>query len=327
MKILMGSDFHINEHKRLDDAVDALDQTLQHAEKLRPDRFVCLGDVFDKRRPTPKEIQTVNRWLMSLKEYVGKIILLEGNHDQDNGISALSYLQDLKVSCVDIIAPPTIANFDGHLFYLGHEHIDGAEADNGIKLSGGASLKKIMKDNDQCEVFAFGHFHKPQILEEQPLAFYAGSIYNKTFGEQNDEKRLWLFEDGKLIRTMPLRTRPMLQYDIVVRENIDENSPWEGMGWKDKIEGALIKIVYTGTKTALRQINEDGLKETFLKKYQAKELTIIYNVVDKSQPRNKKVSEGITEKQALEEYFRNRDIKNKKETIEYGLALIKESNV
>ena len=56
LKILIGSDIHVNENKRLDDTVAALTQVLGTTESLNPDFAIFLGDIFDKRRPTPKEL-------------------------------------------------------------------------------------------------------------------------------------------------------------------------------------------------------------------------------------------------------------------------------
>lgn len=325
MKILMVSDFHISETKRLEDLVAVLDYIVELADSIQPTYLILLGDVFDKRKPTPREMKVFNEWLMKITRHVTtEVMILEGNHDQDNGISGLTYLEDLHVNKVRVITPPHVF----YKFYLGHEQIDGAMADNGIYLSGGSSLEQIIAHHPECEVFAFGHFHKPQILKQKPLAFYAGSINKVSFGERDDVKQAWLFEDTKNVGSFPLPTRKMLQYEIPVCEDekltdsVNVGRPWNG----DDLKGALVKVVFSGSKKALQQVNEENLKAQIVDTLGAKSLHVSYSVTDKIKPRNSKITESIKQDSALREYFNTKSLEPTKvdALVSEGLNVIKE---
>lgn len=323
MKLLIGSDVHVNENKRLQDTIIALAQVLGIAETVKPDALILLGDIFDRRRPTPKEMQVVNRWLMNVTQVTPKVILLEGNHDQDNGISSLSYIKDLNVQGVEVATPPiAFPDAINPLFYLGHEQIDGALVNN-VKLRGGQTVSDLLNKYPSYKVFAFGHFHKPQVMNNDPFVFYAGSLTRTNFSERDDQKVLWYFEDEKLVNTFPLATRPMFQFDVNVSELPDHHTsaPWEG---KD-LNQALVKIVYTGTRAELKEVNEEGLRN-LMKQQSVKEFYVKYDITDTSNPRNENLTESITEEKALEEYFRNKDMADaiKYAIVGAGTKIIKE---
>ena len=318
MKYLFASDIHINESRFLNDTKRALNFVHETVLSERPDYLILLGDIFDKRRPVPTEMRVLNQWLTHVKEAVKQVIILEGNHDLDIDVSTLSYIQDLGIEKVAVVHPPFV--FNG--FYLGHEHIEGAVADNNFVISGGASLEDIIRTHDECAVFAFGDFHKPQILQDVPFCFYAGSLTKTNFSERDDDKKLWLFNNHKLEKTISVPTRAMFQFDINVadRVDVDEPAPWEGLDLAD----ALVKIVYSGTKEALSQVHEKGLKKDFLEVKKVHRLKVEYKVTDRSKPRNENMTESISDEQALKEYVKDRNMKRKKEVIQKGLDIINE---
>jgi len=268
MKIFICSDLHINEAKRFEDTQVVLSAIVEQVKNLKPDHVFVLGDIFDKRRPTPIEMRCLNHWLLDIRNQVKEVILLEGNHDQDRGISSLSYLSDLRIKGIRVVNPP----YKAYGFYLGHEQINGAVADNGLELSGGKSMTELIKSNPDVSVFAFGHFHKPQILKKLPLIFYAGSIVNKTFAERDDTKVTWLFNQTDFTATEhKLPNRSMYQFVINLDGDKEVNVPW----LSKNLSGSLVKIVFSGTASDLKQVN----KETIMK---LKESKGIYQFINSS---------------------------------------------
>jgi DNA repair exonuclease SbcCD nuclease subunit len=193
LRYLITADWHINESRRLDDTIKLLDFIRKETNFLHPDGLIVLGDIFDKRKPSPKELQVLNQWIQGINTMDTQIILLEGNHDQDNIISSLTYLDDLEISGVKIVKSPYKLNS----LYLGHEQIIGATSDNGFIFEEGISYEDLVKNNPDTKLFAFGHIHKPQILLADPKVLYAGSIDRISFSEKDDIKRLWLWDDNK----------------------------------------------------------------------------------------------------------------------------------
>jgi len=316
MKIFICSDLHINESKRFEDTQVILSVIVEQVKKLKPEHVFVLGDIFDKRRPTPIEMRCLNHWLLDIRNQVKEVILLEGNHDQDRGISSLSYLSDLRIRGVRVVNPP----YKAYGFYLGHEQINGAVSDTGLELSGGKSMTDLIKENPDVTVFAFGHFHKPQILKKNPLVFYAGSIVNKTFGERNHTKVTWLFDQTDFTATEhELPNRKMYQFVVDLAGDKAVSVPWLA---KD-LAGSLVKIVFSGTASDLKRVD----KEKIMKLKEQKEiydLLVEYNVIDKTKARNDKINEEVTEETALREYFNAKDLDDstKEDIVTKGLELI-----
>ena len=316
MKLVVGADFHISEDRRYPDTANLLHYIIGEVGRISPNYLVILGDIFDKRRPTPRELRLLNRWLLAIRDCVmDGIILLEGNHDLDRDISAVSYLQDLATSKVAIVRPP----FKLGGFYFDHAQLIGAVADNGICMNEGKSLETIMTANTDCHTFAFGHLHKPQILQEKPLAFYAGSLDKITFAEATDEKRLWVFIDSKLEETTILPTRPMYQFNLDATETEVSLPSWSGIDLK----GALVKVVFSGPRLALKTIDTALLHKHLSVEKGAFSLKVIFTVTDKSLARNAIINESVSEQAALEEYFKNHP--NKTDLVSQGLLIIKEA--
>jgi len=296
-----------------------------------PTYVAVTGDIFDKRKPSPLEMQCFNKWLMSVRDHViDSVILLEGNHDQDRGISSLSYLSDLNINKVKVVAPPYIFKTEGSKdvprlkFYFGHEQISGAMTSNNIALSEGVSIESLIENNPDVDIFAFGHFHKSQVLHKNPLIFYVGSINNLTFAERLDTKVTWFFDNKGKIHSLSLPTRKMYQFDIeVFKDNKEASAPWKDVNLAD----SMVKIVFTGTKEALKQVNKDNIKKMILGR-DVFSLKIEYNVISKSITRNSKITESIKEEVALKEYFKDKqmDETEKEDIINAGLKLISEVN-
>lgn len=314
MKIVVAADFHISEDRRYIDTANLLSYILGEIGRIHPDYLVILGDIFDKRRPSPRELRMLNRWICAVRDCVAvRIILLEGNHDIDRDISALSYHQDLSTPKVEIVRPP----YKLHGFYFDHIQVSGATADNGFCLQEGSLLEHIIINNPDCHTFAFGHLHKPQVLQEKPLAFYAGSLDKVTFSEAEDTKRLWVFNNDTLEGTITLPTRPMYQYNLEVKETMSSVPPWAGID----LTGAMVKVVFSGTREALKTVDSAQL-HTYLYSRGIFSLKVAFDITDKSTPRNEIINESVSEQAALEEYFK--DHQNKAMLVSQGLLIIKE---
>lgn len=314
MKFVVAADFHISEDRRYVDTANLLGYSLGEIGRVHPDYLVILGDIFDKRRPSPRELRLLNRWLFAVRECVAhSIILLEGNHDIDRDISALSYHQDLATAKVEIVRPP----YKLHGFYFDHLQVIGATADNGFCMQEGSFLEHIITSNPECHTFAFGHLHKPQVLQEKPFAFYAGSLDKINFSEAEDTKRLWVFNDATLVECINLPTRPMYQFNLEVTETVTSMPPWAGID----LTGAMVKVVFSGTREALKAVDSAQL-HTYLYSRGILSLKIAFDVTDKSTPRNEIINESVSEQAALEEYFK--DHPNKATLVSRGLSIIKE---
>lgn len=325
MSLFITSDFHINEAKRFKDTKLVLYNIIKQVKSCAPDNLVVTGDIFDKRKPTPLEMQCFNKWLLSIREHVlDTVILLEGNHDQDRDVSTLSYLSDLNIHKVKVVSPPYIFKDElGLRFYFGHETISGVKSDSGFELDQGVSVSNLIEDNPDVDVFAFGHFHTSQVLHQSPLVFYVGSINSLTFAERNDTKVTWFFDKKNKLHKLSLPTRKMFQFELSVREDKQTPVPWHDLDLSE----SMVKLIITGTKEELKTIKADKLKQDFTSEH-VHSLKIQYNVISRSTTRNSAITESVKEEVALKEYFKDKDIDPvlREKIIQTGVDLIKELN-
>lgn len=123
MKILISGDKHLGltteGDSRLDEQIKILDFCQEQVEKVKPDIYVDLGDLFDKPRPGPMEHALALNHAMSVSFMCASAVFLTGNHDKktrghDHALLPLSVLaQD---SALRVCSEP-------HAEYLDHEHL------------------------------------------------------------------------------------------------------------------------------------------------------------------------------------------------------------
>lgn len=97
-----------------------LDQLL---EDINPDVAICLGDVFNSKKPTAAVIEYATLWFRKLSDHVEHILLIPGNHDIDatTGTTAIDYLDDIAPN-IQIFYEPT--TFMDMLFVPYYRHLD-----------------------------------------------------------------------------------------------------------------------------------------------------------------------------------------------------------
>lgn len=85
MRILHTADLHLDrtlfEVRLLDDQAFILDRILDIARDARPDAVVIAGDVFDRANVRGEAVRLLSDWLRRLREAVGHILMIPGNHD------------------------------------------------------------------------------------------------------------------------------------------------------------------------------------------------------------------------------------------------------
>jgi putative phosphoesterase len=189
MKYLIASDFHLSETNRLDDFISRLYEIQLVADRIKPDKYIIAGDIFDSRKPTPLELKVFSEHLKMVK--CDKEII-PGNHDiLDKSLTTLDWydstLKDPKV-------------IEDGKFKILITHCGVKEMKIGA-LNLNFKSEKSYKDYKEYDVVIFGHIHKPQVLNKKnPLAFCPGSIDKVTFGERDDEKYLWILNINDKIK-------------------------------------------------------------------------------------------------------------------------------
>ena len=181
-KIILG-DPHVNEK-----SISELEEIFREAMTYSADTFICLGDIFDKKRPTPREISFITKVVYELSRRYEKVVLLKGNHDTlTDTLSAIDYLTYIGAN-VDIVETykDEFNNFYGHFF------TDKSLFEYGTHKY---TTKKLEADYNYTFL---GHQHNIQKVSDK--IFHIGSCRYVNFNEVTDEfKQLVKMDDnGKL---------------------------------------------------------------------------------------------------------------------------------
>lgn len=107
LKFVHFADLHIgkrlHEISLLDDQRHALHDMLEHTRIIRPDVAFIAGDVYDKPVPSHEAVQLLEDFILALGEMVPRIMIVGGNHDDQQRLSFLAPL--LAAQNVTIAGP------------------------------------------------------------------------------------------------------------------------------------------------------------------------------------------------------------------------------
>jgi len=177
MKRLLVGDPHIDE-----ESISEIREIFEEISSYEADELYILGDFYDKKHPTSKEIHFGTGLITFLKTIYPQVYLLKGNHDQlDTNISSIDYLEWLPTK----ILSDEVKIGD---ILLGHFFVDKSEkAFNNFRYK----LEDLEK---QYKLIILGHQHSFQILSKQ--AYHLGSIRYVSYGEVYDKcKKILIIDD------------------------------------------------------------------------------------------------------------------------------------
>lgn len=235
-------------NSRLVDIESVLNQIVDHGISASIDMLVCTGDIFHTNRPTVHEQLVFFRLLKRLEGAPFKSRFIIGNHDYNSKLgfkhalglftnmyeptggddhiviydkTSWEYFEDDAGILAVCFYPyhgqqPDYATVKHGTYakaVVCHSHLEGAVV--------GAEPFEIKSDSvtrfsDLPVDFVWaGHFHKPQLLSQKPIAFYPGSIQAVDFNERNDTKGVVIFDTVTHdMRTLPVHCRQLVQIDI-----------------------------------------------------------------------------------------------------------------
>lgn len=298
IKALAISDIHINRSRRLDDVESALERIIPLIVGRQVAKLFVLGDVWTSRRPTSTELAIFERWLDKVRGRV-EVYLLKGNHDESpTGEHSYHMVEAFNLRGVKVLDNPSVIDN----IFLGHLLLFGAKiGHDSWENNTGLTAKELLLKYPNHRAYICGDVHAPQELNENPPVLYCGSIERVDFSERNDEKRAIYFEydtNDKLSfkwESMPLKTRPMIQYDI------DLSKALPTFKLKD-IGDAIVKIIYHGTPTQMKKVAKADTWHNSIRGY-CKELIVQHDVITEIVARDERVNESITPQKALELYL------------------------
>jgi len=272
-------------NSRLLDVANTIEKISTFAREQRVDMLVHCGDVFHTNRPTTAEQLIFLRFLQQMEEAEIRTRIIIGNHDYNSQLgkgNALKLFKELPFAHVRIFDQTTSEAWpatgdDKHLFIfypfggeepditslvtrershrtflICHSHLEGAVVGAEpfeIRDDKATKFSELPVDG----VFA-GHFHKPQLLGERPLAFYPGSIQPVDFNERNDIKGVVLVDTEELtLHPAGFKTRRLVQYDFdkphVLSRSLSE------------AKDSIVKINITLTESEAHKFDENQIRD------------------------------------------------------------------
>jgi len=201
MRTIIFGDPHISEK-----VIPELDSIFSEILKQEGDILICLGDYYDNKRPTAREILFGTEWAVKFRKRFKKVIFLRGNHDKTREISAIDYLQYFKIKLVD-------EYIDKDNNYYGHFMTNKSLYEYG-------TFQKTVKELRQYTYTLLGHQHNPQELEKN--MYHLGSVRYCQFNEVTDPyKRIAVIDNGKL-KFIRLNS-PIQMADVYSLEQLTNN--------------------------------------------------------------------------------------------------------
>ena len=321
MKAIAIADLHIDINNRFEDTKAVLRQIVTYAVKNQVSQVWILGDIYDKKRPCSSEIVLFHQFVKSLIDHQIVVEMISGNHDVDrHQVSTLQELAVWDLPYVSLHANPFVIDTGFSKIYLGHFLVTGAKLGT-LDYSARAemSIEKILET--PADLYLLGDVHKAQKLHANPDVLYVGSPERIDFGERDEIKGFTLINlpvesrDKLSYKFIPLKTRPMTQFDLTVAELVDESVCFA----LSAVEDAIIKVKITCTKEEYRNIDEKELRNHFK---QAQSLKIEYNIIRENRVRNANISESTSPDTAFINY--SQEIELDADTTDLGLKIIRE---
>ena len=216
-RILVTSDFHIDERFDLDQIERLLSTVVEEANKR--DELWLLGDMSHDNQLSARVLYLLVSFLTKIKV---PIRMIGGNHDEADGtVSTLDWIP-LVFPTIQFTRDTQQFECEGLKILLGHFNVE--ESVMGaydFKLKSGVSLGDLGVD-----LACLGHIHKQQIIKGHNItAFHPGSLFYQDIGERNDKKSLTelILDNGKFeLNLIPLDPDPIVQLEVKPEDDISE---------------------------------------------------------------------------------------------------------
>lgn len=275
---------------RLEDTEDVLREIVDIAVAEDIDCLIVGGDIFHTNNPTPRQQKVFLDFLMDLPDQF-RTVIIGGNHDwnskSSSGNALLPFVRiceafidnasihldtsvielrsrDLVSSRAQCIVYPyhgTPFDFESYkrpdypVILVCHSHLEGAVV--------GAEPFEIASDSATrfthlpVDYVLAGHFHKPQVLSEKPMAFYPGSIQCVDFNERVDEKGVTIIDTVTGVRTrVPLKkARKFKQIELRNRVTLTADD-------MKGVKGAVVKVIVTILEADLQKFDQEKVIKT-----------------------------------------------------------------
>ena len=275
-KIFHVSDIHIRLYRRSKQYKQVLNNLIDKINKLKTQNsiIVLTGDILhSKTEMSPESIVMADLFLSSLAEVLPTIVIA-GNHDANlankNRLDSLTPIIELidnqnliyyrdtgwynyenidfwVASVFDERMPDLFQDNENYKILLYHGAVNNVQV-NGIKMSSNFSTSDFVGFN----YVLLGDIHKSQILSQDPLTAYAGSLMQLNFGEEVDNHGMLVWDLGKGKATHVPIENEYRYYNIIIENGQIVDMP------EIITKHPRIKLKYSNTDfNVLKQIQSD----------------------------------------------------------------------
>lgn len=203
---------------------------IQLIEEVHPDVAICLGDVFNTKKPSASIIEFATAWFSTLAQYIPHILIIPGNHDIDGitGSTAVDYLDDLA-SNIQIFYEPTqymdmlfvpyrrVLDSKTRSMIKSHQQVFLHQGYSQAPLYGsrlyGEKPDAVSEDEMYGKTLSLlGHIHVPMYEPDSNL-YILGSPYQTRYTEPLIQRGFacWTVENPSDIQIIPFNTNFYLE--------------------------------------------------------------------------------------------------------------------
>lgn len=208
MRKLIYSDAHIRE-----ESIEELNDTFEEIYSYIPRYCFDIidgGDLFDKNRPTPKEIDFATYWMARFRDKA-QLHILRGNHTAiDNKTSAVEYLTHLGIDICEEFIHDNV--------YVGH-----FMCEKSLKHFGEWDRDRHLVSLNKYRYVLLGHQHIFQVLIPD-RAWHIGSIQFLNFGELNGSNKRIALIDANGIKFIELKS-PIPMVEVFSIDDLKDIKP------------------------------------------------------------------------------------------------------
>ena len=322
--------------------------------------LIIAGDIYHTIQPSSNLQDEINKLLFYASQNNLYVLILEGNHDlkKSNGaVSALEVFDTFHIphiihtskfldkeliinnEILRFLFLPTytnndeikylleqnIINYKHKIIIIGHFTTQGAQLNEWLTAEN--------EDNIDINLFnkanyvILGHLHKRQVLKNNPLIFYTGSLQRTDFNEENQEKGYNILDTNtNQLDFYPIKTQTFYTIEINLENFNLKKSIIEYIKEQiitDKINNSIIRIIINTIEEFKLTIEDEQIIKDYISNYQPKKIVSFkQNIKNNNYVRNENLTESLSLNKALEIYYK--DQPRAKERIQLGKEIIKQ---